>query len=68
MSVKSIITRGFGAGLGTIKDIITRGFSSGLPPVVTPIDWTALSICPEERELVYLESRESIYIEDRRNC
>ena len=68
MSIKNIITRGFGIGFGGIKDIITRGFSSGLPPVTNPIDWNVLSICVEERNSIYLEERPTIFIENKGHC
>jgi len=57
MSIKNIITRGFGVGFGGIKSIITRGFSSGLPPVTNPIDWNVLSICVEQRYTIYIEDK-----------
>jgi hypothetical protein len=68
MSIKSIITRGFGTGIGVIKDIVTRGFSSGLPPVTNPIDWEVLSICVEERASIYLEERPLVFLESKRYC
>lgn len=68
MSIKAIITRGFGIGLGTIKDIVMRGFSSGLPPVTNPIDWKVLSICVEERASIYLEERHLVFIESKGSC
>ena len=59
MSIKNIVTRGFGIGFGGIKDIITRGFSSGLPPVTNPIDWNVLSICVEQKDTIYIEDKVS---------
>lgn len=62
MSIKNIITRGFGTGVGVIKDIITRGFSSGLVPVTNPIDWSKLSVQVEQRYSIYIEDKDIIYI------
>lgn len=36
MSIKGIVTRGFGSGLGAIKDLITRGFTPSPEPPPPP--------------------------------
>ena len=48
MSIKGIVTRGFGLGLGVIKDVVLRGFQpSSEPPAPPslgdPIDYDNLS-------------------------
>lgn len=47
MSIKGIVTRGFGAGLGLIKEVVLRGFQPSheppLPPSFgDPIDYGSL--------------------------
>lgn len=66
MSIKSIITRGFGATIGTIKDIVTRGFTSGLSQDTVPIDYKVLDIYFEERQSIGFSERPFIGFEERR--
>lgn len=66
MSIRAIITRGFGTAIGTIKDIVTRGFASGLAQDAVPIDFNALNATFEERNLVTFEERSLVTFVGRR--
>lgn len=67
MSIKAIITRGFGTGIGIIKDIITRGFGSGAAIAAQNIDFSVLSASFVERDDSAFVSRLGSSFEERVN-